>query len=66
MSDAARMSNLVSRIDKLAIGPSILAIDIASNGGVLMFDLDDTPNFRQRLREAKIDPAAFNTTYQTQ
>jgi TolB-like protein len=59
MNDKARIRSLVERIDQLSIGPAILAIQITSNGGSMLFDIDDTPNLKQRLAEAQIDPARF-------
>jgi TolB-like protein len=59
MNDKARMRSLVQRIDQHLVGPAILAIQIASNGGSMWFDIEDAPNLKQRFAEAGIDPARF-------
>ena len=59
LGDVDRMRSLVSRIDALKVGPTILAIDLTIRGRILRFDLNDTPRLKKRLEEAKIDPASF-------
>jgi TolB-like protein len=59
LGDTDRVQALVSRLDAMKVGPSILAIDLAVSGGVLRFNLNDTPRFKKRLEEAQIDPASF-------
>jgi TolB-like protein len=59
MGDHSRLRDLVQRVDALAVGPTILGLELAFNGGVWTFDLDDAPNFRKRLEEAQIDPSSF-------
>jgi adenylate cyclase len=56
LQDTERLRSLVSRIDALKIGPTILALDIAINGQVFRFDIDDAPNLKKRLQEARIAP----------
>jgi len=60
LGDAARIRSLVSHIDALKVGPSILAIDLAVSGGRSRFDLNDTPRLKKRLEEAGIHPAPFS------
>ena len=64
MGDQTRLRALVKRIDKISIGPAILSIDLALNGGLMRFDLDDTPNLKKRLEEAQIDLALFKSIEQ--
>jgi len=59
LGDDGRMRSLASRLDALKVGPTILGLDVAINGGIMRFNLDDTPNFKKRLEEAQIDPASF-------
>jgi TolB-like protein len=59
IGDRNRARSLAARIDALALGPAILGVNVGFSGGVLWFDLDDTPNFRNRLEEAQIDPASL-------
>jgi len=59
MGDSERQSDLVRRIDAMPVGASMLALEIGNNAGMLMFDLENAPNFRKRLEEAQIDPASF-------
>jgi len=60
LGDADRIRSLVSHLDALKVGPSILAIDLAVSGGRLRFDLNDTPRLKKRLEEAGINPASFS------
>ena len=62
LGDADRSRSLVSRIDALKVGPSILAIDLAFGGGIMRYNLDDAPRLKKRLAEAQIDSASFKTT----
>ena len=59
LGDTDRTRLLVSRLDAMKVGPSILAIDLAVSGRLLRFNLDDTPRLKKRLEEAGIDPASF-------
>jgi len=59
LGDVDRMRSLVSRIDALKVGPTILAVDLTIRGRILRFDLNDTPRLKKRLEEARIDPASF-------
>ncbi len=59
LGEADRIRSLVSRIDALKVGPTMLAIDLAISGGILQFDLNDTPRLKKRLEEAQIDLASF-------
>jgi tetratricopeptide (TPR) repeat protein len=59
IGDADRMRELVSRVDALETGPTMLAIDLTIRGRILRFDLNDTPRLKKRLEEAQIDPASF-------
>ncbi len=61
LGETDRMRALVSGLDASKVGPAVLAIDLAVNGGVLRFDLDDAPNLKKRLEEAQIDPVSFKT-----
>ena len=59
MGDRERLSALVRDIDASTLGNAVLGVELAFNGGVLMFDLNDTPNFKARLAEAQVDPSQF-------
>ena len=59
LGDADLIRSLVSRIDAMKVGPTILAIDLTARGRIIQFDLDDTPRLKKRLEEAGIDPASF-------
>jgi len=54
LGDRAAARALARRVDSLAMGPAILYRLVALSAAV-PFDLADTPNFRARLAEAKID-----------
>ncbi len=56
-----RARALAQRVDALPAGPAILGRLMVNNGGSLVFDPADTPNFRARLAEAGIDPSRFST-----
>lgn len=60
LGERERYQDLASRVDKLPAGHTILAMELASNGGVLWIDLERTPNLRKRLEEANVDTATFN------
>jgi hypothetical protein len=59
LGDVDRVRSLVSRVDALKAGPTILAVDLTIRGRVLRFDLNDAPNLKKRLEEAQIDPASL-------
>ncbi len=59
LGETDRTRLLVSRLDAMKVGPSLLAIDLAVSGRLLRFNLDDTPRLKKRLEEAGIDPASF-------
>jgi len=59
LGDADLIRSLVSRVDAMKVGPTILAIDLTIRGRTIRFDLNDTPRLKKRLEEAGIDPASF-------
>jgi len=59
LGDHSRLRDLVQRVDELTVGPTMLGLELASNGGYWSFDLDDAPNLKKRLEEAQIDPSSF-------
>ena len=56
-----RAADLARRVDALPAGPAILVRLMVINGGALVFDPADTPNFRSRLAEAGIELSRFGT-----
>jgi TolB-like protein len=54
MGDKERLRELVRRIDGYEFGSVLLGIDVAYSSA-LLFDLNDAPNFRTRLEEARIE-----------
>jgi len=46
-------------VDKSILGPQKLMIDISIFGGVILFDLESTPNFANRLEEADVEVKPF-------
>jgi TolB-like protein/ketosteroid isomerase-like protein len=59
LGDADLVRSLVSRVDAMKVGPTMLAIDLTARGRIIQFDLNDTPRLKKRLDEAGIDPASF-------
>jgi adenylate cyclase len=53
MGDKERLRDLVQRIDGYEFGSVLLGIHVAFSG--ILFDLNDTPNFKTRLEEARIE-----------
>ncbi len=59
LGEREKLRDLIVQVDRMPAGAMILGLHVASSGSNLLFDLDDAPNFRQRLKEAQIDPASF-------
>jgi adenylate cyclase len=59
LQDTERLRSLVSRIDASKVGSAVLALDLAINGQVFRFDIEDAPNLKKRLQEARIALEAF-------
>ena len=49
----------MQKIDSLPYGTPILGMYVAHYGNRLQFDLDDTPNFKERLMEAGMDVTTY-------
>jgi len=57
--DKERARALTQRIDALPAGPTILCRSISLFYNRLVFDVNDAPNLKARLKEADIDPTIF-------
>jgi adenylate cyclase len=55
MGDKERLRDLVQRIDGYEFGSVLLGIDVAIGSNTILFDLNDAPNFKTRLEEARIE-----------
>jgi adenylate cyclase len=55
MGDTERLRDLVQRIDGYEFGSVLLGIDAAFSSNTILFDLNDAPNFKARLEEARIE-----------
>ena len=54
-----RIRSLVKQTDELPAGSVSLVNLMARTRNELTFDLDDTPNFLAKIRQAGLDPASY-------
>lgn len=59
VNDQGKIKEIVQKIDSLPYGTPILGMYVAHYGNRLQFDLDDTPNFKERLMEAGMDVTTY-------